>query len=120
MAGHEVGPVHQVRALDRPRAEAHVRGGHRAGLARVVDEVALGVQRRVLADDLHRVAVGAHRAVAAEAEEHGPGHVVLLGREVRIVVEAQLRHVVDDADGELLLRLRLGQLVVDGGDHGRA
>ena len=45
VAGDEVGLVDQVRALDRPRAEADVRRGHRAGLARVVDEVALRVHR---------------------------------------------------------------------------
>ncbi len=117
MAGDKVGLVHQVRTLDRPRAEADVRGRDRAGLARIVHEVALGVQRRVFADDLHRVAVGTHRAVAAEAEKHRAKHVVFLGREVGIVIEAQLRHVIDDADDELVLRLRLGQLVVNAGDH---
>ena len=43
MAGDEVGLADQVGRADRPRAEAQVRDGDRAGLLRVVDEVALGV-----------------------------------------------------------------------------
>ena len=46
-------------------------------------------------------------------------HVVGLGREVGIGVEAQAGHVVADADGEPLPRLRPGQLGQHGGDVGR-
>ena len=46
VAGHEVGVVDQVGRVDRPRAEAEVRDGDRARLLGVVDEVALGVERR--------------------------------------------------------------------------
>ena len=119
VAGHEVRLVDEVRALDRPRAEADVRGGDRTGLPRVVDEVALRVHRRVLADDLHRTAVGAHGAVAAQAEEHGPRHVVAFGREIVVRVEAQEGHVVLDADDEPRLRLGLRQFVVHGLHVGR-
>ena len=119
MAGDEVGAVDQVRRVDRPRAEPHVRDGDRAGFLRVVDEVALGVHRRVFADDLDRVLAGADRAVAAQSVEHGPRHVVGLGRELRVPLQAQVRHVVDDADGEVPLRLVGRQLVEDAGRHGR-
>ena len=69
VAGDEGRAVDQVGGADRLRAEAQVRDGDRAGLLRVVDEVALGVVVRLLADDLDGVLVGADRAVGAEAVE---------------------------------------------------
>ena len=69
VAGDEVGPGDQVGGADRLRAETQVRGRHRAGLLRVVDEVALRVVVGFVADDLDGVLVRAHRAVGAEAVE---------------------------------------------------
>src|SRR5690242_7753613 len=43
MAGDKVGLVDQIRRLDGVWAKAQMRGGHRAGLFRVIDEIALGV-----------------------------------------------------------------------------
>ncbi len=45
------------------------------GLLGVVDEVALRVVGRVLADDLDGVLVGAHRAIGTEAVEERPDHI---------------------------------------------
>ena len=76
VAGHKAGARDQVGGADRVGPEAQVRGGHRAGLLRVVDEVALRVVRRLAADDLDGVLVGAHGAVGAQAVEeraHGLG-----------------------------------------------
>ena len=119
MAGDEVCLPDQVRRADRPRAEAQVRDGHRARLLRVVDEVALGVVRRLLADDLDRVLVGADRAVRAQAEEHAPRHVVRLDVQVAVVRQRRVRDVVDDADGEVVARRRPAQLVEHAVDHRR-
>src|SRR5207253_1712351 len=55
VASDEIRRLDQVRCVDRLRTEAQVRDGHRARLLRVIDEVALGVQVRLGADDLDRV-----------------------------------------------------------------
>ena len=107
VAGHEIGRRNQVARMDRLRPEAQVRSGHRAGLLRVVDEVALRVIVGLLADDLDRVLVGAHRAVGAQAVEQRAHRARLFGRKARIVGQAGVRHVVVDADGEVILRRRL-------------
>ena len=78
--------------------------GDRAGLLRVVDEVSLREEIRLLADDLDRVLVGAHRAVGAETVEHRRRDIGLLGSERRIPRERRVRHVIHDADGEVTLR----------------
>ena len=120
VAGDEVGVLDQVGRADRLRPEAEVRDRDRAGLLGVVDEVALGVEPGVLADDLHRRLVRADRAVAAEAEEHG-GDLARgrLAPERAVDREAEAGDVVDDADREVRLRPWRGQLVVDGLDHRR-
>ena len=113
VAGHEVGVVDEICGPDRVRAETQVRDRHRARLLGVVDEVALRVLRRVLADQLDRGLVGAHRAVAAETEEHrlhrGGRHT-----EGRLGVQRQVGDVVDDAHGEAGAGCLGGELVVDG------
>ncbi len=119
MAGDEVGAADQVGGVERPRPKAQVGHRDRAGLLRVEHEVALGVVRRILADDLDRVLVGADRAVGAKAEEHGPHHVIGLGRERIVVDQTGVGDIVVDADGEVVLHHRLGQLVIDSLDHRR-
>ena len=120
MAGDEAGAIDQVGRADRTRARAQVRDRDRAGLLRVVDEVALHVEVGLLADDLDRVLVGADRAVGAEAVEHRrrrrrPARC----RTTRSHGERRVRHVVDDADGEVVLRRVLRELVEDRLHHRR-
>ncbi len=117
MTGDEAGAVHQVRGSDRLLARAQMRDGDRAGFLRVVDEVALREELGFLADDLDRVLVGADRAVRAEPVEQRRRHIVGLGRERRIPRQRQVRHVVDDADGEVVLGLVLRDVVEDALDH---
>ena len=107
VAGDEVGVLDEVRRADRLGPEPQVRHGHRARLLRVVDEVALGEQVGVLADDLHRRLVGPDGAVGAEPEEHRlhlTGSAAVAERVVD--VEAQPGDVVVDADREPPLRWR--------------
>ena len=69
MTGDKVGPIDQIGRVNRSRAESDVRDGNRPGLFRVIDKIALGVHRRILADDLDGVlgcADGAVRTVARE------------------------------------------------------
>ncbi len=69
VAADEAGPLDEVGGPDRLRPEAQVRDRLRARLLRVVDEVALGIQALLVAEDLDRVLVRADGAVGAEAEE---------------------------------------------------
>ncbi len=114
MARDEVGLLHEVGGADRLGTEAEVGDGDRARLPRVVDEVALGEQPGALADDLHRRLVRPDGAVRAEAVEQG---LDLAGRapdaERAVDREAEVRHVVVDANRELPLRPRLREGVED-------
>jgi hypothetical protein len=100
-------------ATDRAR-QPQVRDD-RAGLLRVVHEVALREVVRLLADDLDRVLVGTDRAVRAQAEEHATDHVLARAVDVEVAIHRQreMRHVVGDAHGEVHLRPRLAELVED-------
>ena len=99
--------------------DAQVRNRDRAGLLGVVDEVALGVEIGFLADDLDRVLVGAHRTVRTEAIEDRRRNVGRLGPERRIPRQRRMRHVVDDADREMVLGLVLREVVEDRLHHRR-
>ena len=105
--------------MDGLGAEPEVRDRLRARLLRVVDEVALHVDRRVLADDLDAVLVRADGAVGAEAEEHRPHGARGLGDPGGIVGQAGPAHVVVNADREVIPRRRPVELVEDGLDHRR-
>ena len=119
MAADEARVVHEVRRPDRLRPEAQVRHGLRAGLLRVVDEVRLGVQVLLPAQDLDRVLVRPDRPVRPEPEEDRADRVRRLDVQRRVVVEARLGDVVDDADGEPASRLLACELREHAGDHAR-
>ncbi len=104
VAADEAGRADQIRRVDRVRPEAHMRHRLRTGFLRVVDEIALRVQWRGLADDLDAVLVRAHRAVRAQANEQGTDDLVRLDVEGFVIVQAAVRHVVVDADHEMILR----------------
>ena len=117
VAGDEVGLVDVVRALDGLVAEAQVADGDAAGLLGVVLEVGLDILVGVVADDLDGVLVRADGAVAAQTPELALDGAFGRGvRAVLVLFEGEVRDVVNDADGELTLRLILLQLVVDGED----
>ncbi len=119
VARDEVRAPHEVRRPDRLRPEAQVRDGDGARLLRVVHEVALREVVRLLADDLDRVLVRAHGAVGAEAVEEGAHRAGRLDVELRVPRERRVRHVVHDADREVVLRFRFRELVEDGLHHAR-
>ncbi len=119
VTGDEARLLDQVRGSDRTWSEAQVRHGDGAGLLRVEDEIALRVQVGVRTDDLDRVAVRADRSVAAQTDEHRSDHVIGLGRERAVDGKARSRHVVHDADREVVLRLLGVQLGEDRRRHGR-
>ena len=119
MARDEAGAADEVRRADGARSEPEMAHRHRARLLGVVDEVALRRVPRGVADDLDAVLVGADRAVRAEAVEHGAHHLGVLGVEGRIEVEREVGDAVPDAEGEVVARPGLAELVVHGLDHGR-
>ena len=118
VARDELRVLDQIRRVDRPRAEAQVRDGRRAGLLRVVDEVRLHEEARRLADDLRRVLVRADRAVRAEpVEDAAPARRPARCRTTGRPRELDAGDVVVDPDGEVALRLLGGELGEDGRGH---
>ena len=118
VAGDEIRRVDEVGGLNGRLAESQVRDGDAARLLGVVEEISLRVHIGVVADDLDGVLVRAYRAVRAEAVEFaadGP-----LGRGVILLGEIQrsMRQIVVDTDGEVIFRLFLLEVLVDGVDHG--
>ena len=120
VAGHEVGGRHEIRCVDGLVAEAKVRAGVAAGFLGIVVEITLAVFRSVVADDLDGVLVGAHRAVASQAEELALVGAFLHDGDFFFERERLEGHVVDDADGEAVLGLTQLEVVEDGDDLGRA
>ena len=118
MHADEAGPFDEVGAADRCRIEAEMADGHRAGLLRVVHEVRLRVEVGVLADDLGGVLVRADGAVGAEPVEHG-ADLRMVGDEGRVMGQAAVRHVVDDAHREPVARGVSGCLCKHRGGHRR-
>ena len=120
MAGDEVGLVDVIRALDGLVTEAQMADGDAAGLLGVVLEVGLHILVGMVADDLDRVLVCADSAVAAQTPELALDGAFCGGvRAVLVLFEREVRHVVHDADGELMLRLVLLQFVVNSEDGSR-
>ena len=118
MAGHEVGAVDEVRALNGGLTEAQMAYGQAAGLLGVIGEIALGIHIGMVADDLDAVLVGANGTVGTEAIElaaDGAG-----GRGIHQGTQGQAGegHIVYDTHGEVVLGLSLIQIVVYGLDHG--
>ena len=119
VAGDEVGLIDIVRALDLVIAEAQVADGHAAGLLGVVLEVGLHELIGMVADDLDGVLVGADGAVTAETPELA-GDGALGGGVGRVMLrQGEVGHVVNDADGELTLRVLALELLVDREHGGR-
>ncbi len=119
VAGDEVGLVDVVRTLDGLVAEAQMADGDAAGLLGVILEVGLDILVGMVADDLDGVLVRADGAVAAKTPELALDGAFGRGvRAVLVLFEGEVRDVVDDADGELMLGRILLQLIVDR-KHGR-
>ena len=118
VAADEARLLHEVGRPDRLRPEAEVRDRLRAGLLRVVDEVALRVQALV-PEDLDRVLVRADRPVRAQAEEDRAHRLGRLDVQRRVVVQARPGDVVLDADREPASRPLSRQLGEHARDHAR-
>ena len=69
MAADKIGTADQIGRVNRLFADAQMRHRQATGLFRVVDKIALSVQRRTVADDFDVVLGGGNRTVAAQAVE---------------------------------------------------
>ena len=117
VAADEARPLHEVGRPDRPWPETKVRDRLRSRLLRVVDEVALGEQTFLRAEDLDRVLVRADGSVRAQSEEDRAHRVRWLDIHRRVIREARPGDVVVDADREPASWPRCRKLVEHPGDH---
>ncbi len=102
-AGNEVGPGNQVGRPDGLLAEAQVRNGVAPGFLGIVGEIGLGVQSGI-SDDLHRLLVGAHGAVGAEAIELALDGSFGCGVDLLSPGQGKVGDIIQDAQGEPFFR----------------
>ncbi len=110
VAGNKIGGVDQIRRTDCFTAETQVADGYATRLLRVVDEVSLHLVICCIADDLDGVLIGADGTIGTKTVEHS-GVAFARHFEGRVVIEAGTGHVVVDAEGEVVFRLGLSQVV---------
>ena len=96
-----------------------MRDRHRAGFLRIVNEIALREIIGVLADDFDRFLVRADGAIRSKPEELRANNIIRLDRKIGIEIEARVRQIVVDADGEMILRRRTREIVEHRLDHRR-
>ena len=115
MDGDKIRHRHIIGRKDRRVAEAQMALRHAARLFRVVLKVRLHVLVRVVADDLDAVLVRADRAVAAKAPKFTGDRALIRRDDIFANAQRVPRHIVRDADGEVVLAL--GTHVVVDRDH---
>ncbi len=122
VAADKVRLIHQVSRLQRPLADPQVGDGEAARLLGVVDEVALGIELCVIAEDLDAVLGRRDGAVAAKAVEERLQLALarlVLRRAESGQWQGEAGDVVEDADGEARPWVVPRQLVEDGLRAGR-
>ena len=102
MAGHEIGAADEIGGTNRLRPEPQVRHRHAAGFLGIIDEIALRVIFGAFADDLDGILVRADGAVRTQAVEQGANYLGGFGGEFRVEFQARVRHIIVDADGEVI------------------
>ena len=120
VAGDEIGFGNQVEwsGWARDRSADGTSSPSRSSSSRTRSSPARN-SRCLGADDLDGVLVRAHRSIRAQPVEQCTNGARIFGREGGIVVQAGVGDIVLDADGEVVLRLRLLQLIEDALHHGR-
>ena len=119
VAGNEVRRVDKVFALNGGLAEAQVRNGDAARFLGIVEEISLRVHIGMIADDLDRVFVRAHRAVRSETVEFARGGAFGRGVVLFREIERGVRHVLVNTDGEVVFGLLRFEVLVNRKHHGR-
>ena len=103
-ARDKLGGAHEPRRVDGLRTETQVRDGDGAGFLGVVNEVALGEEVGLFADDLDGVFIRADGAVRAETNEDATTHARGLELEGLVPAQRRVGDIVVDADGEPMAR----------------
>ena len=119
MAGDEVRRVDQIFGLNGLIAETKVRNGDAARFFGIVEEVRLHVFIRMVADDLYGVFIRAYRTVGAEAVEFAGSGSCGSGVEFFGEIERGIRDVFVNTHGEMVLRLCLFEILINGKHHRR-
>ncbi len=112
MAANKVGLIHEVGGVDRRFSYPQMGDGQAARLLGIIDEIALGIERRAVADDLDVILGRRDGAIAAQTIEQG---LQTIGNRtnVRLARQGELADIVVDADGKTRFRFGSGQLVED-------
>ena len=118
MNAHEARRLEQIRCAHAFRPEAQMRDRVRAGFLGVVYEVALRMPSRVGGEDFYRILVRSDGAVSPQPVEERAHDIGRLDVECRLVLEARMRNIVDDADRKAVLRLGFLELIEDRLCHG--
>ena len=118
VAGDEIGVIDEVGGLDGLLAEAEMGDCDSAGFLRVVGKIPLGVEIRLVADDLDGVLVRAHGAVGAETPELGADGAFWGGHNGLACGKGGSGHVINDPEGEVILGRVEAEVVEDGLDVG--
>ena len=119
MTCDEVCVIDEVRHLDRRIAKAQVRYGNAAGFFRVISKVCLSVHIGVIADDLDSALVSANRTVGTEAPELTSFQAFTSRIDVLDARQGFMGNIVDDAQGEVVLRFEGFQVVKSSNDVAR-
>ena len=114
VAGHEIGRRNQIGRADRVVAETQVRRSVASRLLRVVRKVCLTILVGRTADDLDRVLVCADRTVRTQTEEEGLERTGLRQRDLLADRQREIRHIIVDADSEVVLRLGREEVLDNG------
>src|SRR5262249_15584715 len=109
----------EVGGADRAGTKPQVGDGHRPRFLGIVDEISLGAMFCLLPDDFDRVLVGAHRSVRAEAVEDRLNAAGRFKIERAIPRKGRMAYITHNANREMVLRLRLGELIEDRAHHRR-
>ena len=105
---------YQIRRANRIFAETQMRLCQTAGLLGVIYKVCLTVQVCRMTDNLDGVFVCAYRTVRAHAPEYGGGQAFCGQLRFFCARQRCVGDIIDDANGEIVLRLVLLEVLKDG------
>ena len=119
VAGDEVCVIDEIRHLDRRIAKAQVRNRNATGFFRVISKVCLSVHIGVVADDLDSALIRTDRTVGTEAPELTSFQAFTSRIDVLDTRQGFMRNVIDDTQGEVVLRFEGFQVVKSSYDVAR-
>ena len=114
VASHKVRCGYKIGGADGGVTETEVRAGETSRLLGVVGEVSLAILVGCLTDNLDGVLVGTHSTVGTETIELGLEHAFATEGNLFLLGERGEGNIVDDADGEVVLRLGKCKVLVNG------